>query len=438
MKITYILRTFPSLSETFVLNQITGLIDKGHGVNIISIDRPTEENVHEDVLRYDLLSKTLYLRKTPFALEPGLKQGLFLSLSFTDMLHAHFASLAADLAMLLSKVLGIPYIFTAHANDIFTNIDIRQLKERSREAAGIVTVSDYNRNYLLKILGADFSSKIRVIRCGINLDDFEFVERQSDKIIKILLVGRLTEKKGVPDAVAGFKKALENARDIEMRIVGEGELKENIQAIINRSGLNEKVFLLGAQPRERIVQEIRKADIFFLPSATAKNGDREGIPVSIMEAMATGLPVVSTLHTGIPELVINGKTGFLVKEHDITAMAEKISTLALSPGLRNEMGVNGSEYVKAHYNSRNEINELECLFAELAGKDPGHNRNKEACGQAFKEKFEHVLGLLEQDFLQKEFKNKQIRKLVEAAKKNRWVYRLYYILKPFLKKQGLN
>jgi len=145
-------------------------------------------------------------------------------------------------------------------------------------------------------------------------------------------------------------------------MIGDGPLINKVNDLIKELNLNEKIVLLGPQPHSIVLKEMEEADIFFLPSITADNGDREGIPVSIMEAQATGLPVVSTVHSGIPELVIDSKTGFLVPEKDTTAMAERLKELAMNPELRIKMGELGRSQVESIYDREKEIDQLDKLF----------------------------------------------------------------------------
>lgn len=365
MKLVYIANAFPKLSETFILGQITNLIDRGHDVEIISLDEPTEESFHEDIKKYNLIEKTHYLKQSQSSLGFKPEEKLVSSLIFTDLIHAHFATCPASWALKISKEFGIPFVVTTHAYDIYINPDKEDLKVKFENAARIITISDYNKNYLTKLLGKEFWNHIDIIRCGIDLSKFSFIKRQPSRKIKILYVGRLVEKKGPSYVIKAFKQALRENPNIELRIIGDGPLTDEIYQLTKELKLGNRVKMLGAQPQSMVLKEMELADIFFLPSLTAENGDREGAPVSILEAEATGLPIVSTIHTGIPEIVINGKTGFLVQEKDTNAMAKSLNKLIKNPELRNAMGKAGRTYVETHYDRRKEIDELEKLFHKL-------------------------------------------------------------------------
>jgi colanic acid/amylovoran biosynthesis glycosyltransferase len=365
MKITYVVNTFPKLSETFVLGQITELINRGHDVDIISINKPTEESVHEDIDKYKLLERTQYINKSPSSLGFEPNERLITSLIFTDIIHAHFAGHPATWASKFSRFLGIPFVITTHAYDIYINPDVEDLKEKFEDAAKVITTTDYNKNYLSKLLGEKYRANIEIIRYGIDISRFSFIERKSSGNVKILFIGRLVEKKGPSYAIEAFYKVLQEIPNIELRIIGDGPLKDELNELIHKLDLKGKVILLGAQPQSMVLKEMADADIFFLPSLTAENGDREGSPVSILEAEATGLPVVSTIHTGIPEIVVDGKTGFLTPEKDTFAMAERLKQLVIDPELRAKMGKAGRVHVETKYDRKNEIDNLENLFINL-------------------------------------------------------------------------
>ncbi|HSC35888.1 MAG TPA: glycosyltransferase [Thermodesulfobacteriota bacterium] len=357
--------TFPKLSETFVLGQITELIDRGHDVEIASINKPTEEFVHEDIDKYKLLEKTHYINKSPSRLGFEPEEKLISSLVLTDIIHAHFAANPADWASKFSIALGTPFVITTHAYDIYINPNIEDLREKFDDATKVITTTDYNKDYLSKLLGEKYGANIEIIKYGIDISRFSFNEKKPDGKVKILFIGRLIEKRGPTYAIEAFNKVLGEIPNIELRMIGNGLLKDEVDRLINKLDLNDNVILLGAQPQSAVLKEMAEADIFFLPSLTAGNGDREGSPVSILEAEATGLPIVSTIHNGIPEIVIDGETGFLLPERDTHAMAERLKQLIRDPELKIKMGKAGRAHVQANYDRKNEINNLEKLFENL-------------------------------------------------------------------------
>ena len=365
MKITYILGTWPKLSETFILNQITGLINRGHEIEILACTVPFEEETHEDVLRYDLLRKTHYIQfKNEIAfLDVSNAKKLITSLD-ADLIHAHFAATPADLAYEIFNRMEIPFIFTAHAYDIFINPDVMRLIAKFLAAKRIITVSQFNKNYLLTLLGKEFDSKISVNPCGINLSRFRYQERKEDKEVKILYVGRLVEKKGILDGIAAFQQVHKKMPLTEFRVIGNGPLFETAISMVEENNLTDSVHFLGGLTQDKVITEMEKADIFLLPSKKASNGDSEGLPVVILEAQAMGLPVVSTLHTGIPEEVRDGETGILVQEGDVMAMGECLLKLIESSELRHKMGKAGRRLIESRFTLARELNELEKIMKE--------------------------------------------------------------------------
>ncbi|MBA4313399.1 MAG: hypothetical protein C0417_12315 [Chlorobiaceae bacterium] len=365
MKITYIVGTFPKLSETFVLNQMTDLIERGHEIDLISLTRSGEEQVHDDVTKYNLLEHTHFLTRNSSSFGFEITEKLVTSLIFTDIIHAHFAVAPTDFALKLSKIFNIPYVFTAHAYDIFIDPNESMLREKILNASRVITISEYNREYLASLLGDDVTSHIDVIRCGIDLGKFHFVNRAHQTTKRILFTGRFVEKKGIPVLIDAFTSVAREHPDAELHLIGDGPLRKEIEAKIAASPATGRIRLFGGQPQTTVVRAMEEADIVVIPSATAPNGDKEGVPVVLMEAMAMGLPVVSTLHSGIPELVQDGKTGFLVPENDSDALAQRINQLLATPALRLQMGKEGRKIVTTSYDHRVEMQRLEHLFNGL-------------------------------------------------------------------------
>ena len=370
MKILYILQTFPKLSETFILNQMTGLIDRGHDIEILAERVPLEEESHEDVLRYDLLRKTQYIHFKNDRTFLDVSNAKKLVTSFdADLIHTHFAVKPADIAFEIFTRIGIPFIITAHAYDIFINPDVTRLKAKFLASKRVITCSQFNKNYLLTLLGKEFDSKIVVNPYGINLSRFNYRERKGDDRIRILYVGRLVEKKGILDGIAAFQQVHKKRPFTELRVIGNGPLLEQAKDRVEETNLTERVHFLGGLTQEKVITEMENADIFLLPSKKAPNGDCEGLPVVILEAQAMGLPVVSTIHTGIPEEVLDGETGILVQEGDVLAMGEGLLKLIESPGLRHQMGKAGRKWVETRFDLGRELHDLETIMMEsVAGE----------------------------------------------------------------------
>lgn len=411
MKIAFLVGRFPVISETFILNQITGLIDAGHQVNIFARARPGGGQAHGEVESYGLLERTRYFhvpggrvervvgaaRVLARMVRQGMARAMLPALdprragrqAFTlrgvhlihpllergphDILHCHFGTVGLTGAQL--KAMGVPgkLVVTFHGHDLSAYLTGRGAGVYDglfRRADLLMPVSQYWRQKLVDA-GAD-EAKILVHRMGINLEHFPFAPRfaaPGDEI-RLLTVGRLVEKKGVAFALEALARlrARQPGWKIRYEVVGGGEQEGALRARIAGLGLEGTAFLLGPQPREVVMERMRAAHIFLQPSVTGAGGDQEGIPVSIMEAMAAGLPVLSTLHSGIPELVEDGASGFLVPEWDVEALAGCMERLAANPASWVEIGAAGRRMVEAHHDIRKLNARLEEAYRGLVGR----------------------------------------------------------------------
>lgn len=391
MRIAFIVTTFPALSQTFILNQITGLIDRGHEVDIFADRADDTSKMHPDVEKYHLLERTYYLLRTPrnrllrvfkgFGLllanyykDPVVllrslnvfkygKQAESLKLLYVtipllrkgpyNIIHCHFGpnglktSLLQDIGALQGKL-----ITTFHGYDM-----ARYLQEVSdRVYDRLFNIGDLflpiSECWKCRLLDLDCQEqKILVHRMGIDSKIFSFTPRrlQAERRVQIVTIARLVEKKGVEYGIRAAAKLAKVNQNIEYNVVGDGPLGEDLQRLIQDLDAGDAVKLLGWKQQQEIVEILNNADILLAPSVTSKDGDQEGTPVVLMEAMAMGLPVVSTQHSGIPELVENGISGFLVPERDVDALVEKLSHLIEHPELWPEMGRAGRAYVEEHY-----------------------------------------------------------------------------------------
>ncbi len=207
--------------------------------------------------------------------------------------------------------------------------------------------------------------RVVTLYLGIELEKIPPKERYAEnKEINILFLGRLTEKKGILFLIDAFQNITKRYKNIKLTIIGDGELREKVLNKIANYGLREKINFLGALPNLLALEEMRKADIFILPSYKTADGNQEGTPYTLFEAQAIGLPVISTYHSGIPEIVKDGETGFLVKEKDIKGIEEKLSFLIEDPTLRKEMGERGREFMK-NFSLVKRIERLEKIYQRL-------------------------------------------------------------------------
>ena len=393
MKIAFVLGQFPSISETFVLNQITGLIDGGHQVSIFTERYPTAVESHPDVERYGLLRATRYEGLPARPLDRvrsfgrawksdaqhlralNLLRGGMQSLSLRalwashlfdgardfDIIQCHFgphgvkAALLRHLGVLRGKI-----VTAFHGDDIvcyplrFPGVYAPLFSQGDL----FLPVSQRGKMEL-EAMGCP-PERTRVHHMGVDLRRFLAATPAVQERVRLVSVARLVEKKGIGDAIRAVAKL---SVDYEYMVAGDGPLRAELENLARATGAN--VRFAGAVRQDEVVKLLQSADVFLAPSVTAADGDIEGIPVSIMEAMASGLPVVSTLHSAIPELVADGESGFLAAEHDIAALVRNITILGREPHLRARMGTAGRAIV-AHEFSIGVLNErLTKLYHEI-------------------------------------------------------------------------
>ncbi len=356
----YICRKFPVLSETFILNEILSLEEQGMPVQIFSLLPPRDPRIHEGVVRLKasihhvpgwadrrLLfrharrawarNKAVHRRQLWKVLLSGNRFLLwrFLQAGWVadrahrlklEHLHAHFANRTATVARFASQLTGLPYSFTAHAFDIYRGADLKAVAEKMRDAAMTVTVSDYNVDYLRDLV-PDEKVRIELVRNGVDFERFHPATTEPDEPFSILAVARLVEKKGLPILVEACRILDERGHDFRCRMVGKGNQRGLLERMIKEHGLRKKVRILPPHTQEEIVERFHEAHVLALPCIVGKDGNRDGLPVSIVEAQACGLPVISTAVTGVPEAVHDGENGFIVPENDAVAVADKLELL---------------------------------------------------------------------------------------------------------------
>ena len=418
MRIAFFIDRFPCLSETFILNQITGLIDRGHEVDIYCDRTDNTEQMHPEVSEYKLLERVYYnpvpinfiwrylkgiylfllnFPKAPATICRSLNffkysktqygdLGNFLSPLYIvipwlkpkhyDIIHCHYgrnglkAILLEDLGVIDSKI-----IVTFHGYDISRYLQIygdRVYDCLFKRADLLQPISQHWYQKLIA-LGCDPNEVwLQVHHMGIDCNKFVPTQNKTSNLEKIDIVGiaRLVEKKGLRygiQAVAGLIKEYPHLQ-LSYQIIGDGILRTELEAQIEELGVTKQVKLLGWKKQQEVQAIISQADLILAPSITSTKGDCEGIPVSLMEAMAQAIPVVSTYHSGIPELVEDGVTGYLVKEKQIDDLTQKLEHLANKPSLRQQMGLAGREKVLQEYNIKLLCDRLVETYQKLLDK----------------------------------------------------------------------
>ncbi len=238
-----------------------------------------------------------------------------------EHLHIHFASVPTQVGMYGAMLAEIPFSFTSHANDLFERGSL--LSHKLERCQFAVTISDYNRDFLAPY--TDQLGKIRIIHCGIDLDKFPFQEKQNfPELITIKSLGRFVEKKGFDTLILAAAELREQRLNFQIEIGGDGPERDKLISLVAEKELEACISFVGALAHHEVLPWLLQADLFVLACKIDQQGDRDGIPVVLMEAMATGVPVVSTQLSGIPELIEDGVSGFLAVPNDPSSLAAKI------------------------------------------------------------------------------------------------------------------
>ncbi|MEY2559055.1 MAG: hypothetical protein QOE34_2480 [Verrucomicrobiota bacterium] len=392
--VAYLFERFPSFGQTFCYREVAALERQGLKVQVYSIRRPAGEpaqdwdeqlvrRVHylpEENALVREVDQALHARRVSREVREAIEKwgrqsdflrlyqavyvGLRLQENGLRHLHAHFAGMAARTAFWITNFFGIPYSFTAHANDIFAPRDfVVSLGKLMETAAAIVTVSDYAAGLLQKSYPKS-AAKIHRIYNGVDLSRFHPADFGSG-IPAIVSVGRLIAKKGFADLIAGCRLLQSRGRGFSCEIIGEGPLETVLQAQIAEAGLQSVVKLAGPRTQSEIASRLANATIFVLPCTREEGGGMDNLPTVIIEAMAAGLPVISTPLAGIPEMVEHEASGELVPEHDPKALCAAMERCIADPVRARRFGDRGREIAREKFSIETSATELLQLFQRL-------------------------------------------------------------------------
>jgi colanic acid/amylovoran biosynthesis glycosyltransferase len=393
----YVLRKFPVLSETFILNEILALESRGVEVHIFTLAPSRDPRFHEGVGRLKATihhvpgisdigtlikhgrrqasrSPQRYQRQLLRVLGTGRLKLLwrFLQAAYVadrarstgvGHLHAHFANHPTTVAHQASKLLGIPFSFTAHAYDVYRDADLRVIARKMSDACFTVTISEYNAGFL-RSLANGHSPRIELIRNGIDMERFSVPRAKPTEPFTILAVARLVEKKGLPLLVEACRNLRDRGLSFRCEIVGNGAQKALLDQLIRQWNLADRVRLLGALAQQEIVERYQQAHLLVLPCIVGQDGNRDGLPVSIVEALACGVPVISTPVAGIPEVVRDGVNGLLVPQGDAAALTDAIHRLICERQLLNRLATAARASVLDEFDHEKTAARLHALFQE--------------------------------------------------------------------------
>jgi glycosyltransferase involved in cell wall biosynthesis len=400
MKLVYVVKRFPKVSETFVLNEIREVLRQGDDVTVCALRRPHPgDPVHPGAA--DVAGRVLYVPEGAsrflrlsvaslvslaksratwgalrwsaswsvrertlahlkrFAEAAYLRQALP---TVPDHIHAHFAHGPATVGVLLGRLYNRPFSFTGHAKDIYQLVRPELLAEKLGEARFAAAESESSRSYMARIARPADRSKVAVVRNGIDPGLFRpRLEEPPDGVG--LTVSRLVEKKGLDTLIDACGLLAERGRDFRWEVIGEGPLRRRLGDRTEALHLRSRVALLGSRDQKQVRDAYGRARLFVLPCREMENGDRDCLPVAILEALAVGVPVISTPISGIPEVVRDGESGLLVPPNDPEALSAAIERVLSDHALRDRLVSGGREAVAA-FDLKGCVAELRHLFRE--------------------------------------------------------------------------
>jgi colanic acid/amylovoran biosynthesis glycosyltransferase len=401
-RVLYVVSLFPCWSETFIVREIEQLIARGVDIRVLSLKPPSEKLVqaraqalmgrvigprhwlHElpsvwrEVRRQPamllgivwqlcvgLWSQPLALGKSLIALWRSLAALPALREFDPQWIHAHWATYPSTMAWSLSRLLARPFSFTSHAHDIF--VEDQLLRRKLADADLAVTISQYNVAYLGRWGAAALGDRLQVVHCGVDFSELaaHFDDRTAGRIVS---VGRLDPIKGFHILIPALQQLLQRGVIFDCEVIGEGPQRAELEAARDRSGLTTRLHFPGAQPQERVRAELQSAAIVVMPSVRTREGNQDGIPVALMEAMASGAAVISTTVSGIPELIEHERDGLLVAPDDPLALADAIQRLLQDGALRRRLGEAARKRVQCEFDAHSEADRLLAQMASALAR----------------------------------------------------------------------
>lgn len=407
VKIAYVMSRFPHLPETFILREMSELERQGWPVALYPLAVQAQPVVHAEAARWlpeirhiPFVSRTVvagngrafwqqpttYLRLwgqtiagniadpnmlvRACALFPKAVQAAAqMQAEGVGHIHAHYATHPAFFAWLIHQLTGISYSLTVHAHDIFVRTAMLEAKLCS--ASFVVAISDYNVAYLSRVIGPWVREKTAVIHCGITPELYQprSAPAQPGQPLEIISIGSLQPYKGQAFLVQACALLKQVGIPFRCRIIGGGAEQSNLLSLIEQLGLQQQVQLLGPLPQEEVAALLPTATCYVQPSVIMPSGKMEGIPVSLMEALACAVPVVATNISGVPELVQDGHTGTLVPPADAGALAQAMRDIYQSPEAAFATAVAGRQHVLHAFHLQHNVTELASLFKRYAGQE---------------------------------------------------------------------
>ncbi len=402
MKVGYLTNCFGTQSHTFIRNEINGLQDLGVDIRLYGIRR--DDTIAPDATHFVEQTKYLYplqllttlgstfhyLLKSPGHFLSGLGSALcskefglkrrfkmlyhyILSTRIAremqrdgiTLIHSHFMNVSTSIAMYAAHHSKIPFSVTVHSAGTYRTPHILGMHQKLRQAQFLIMISHYNINYCDAI--EPCRQKSHVIRCGMDLNMFHFKPRPSVRPIpKILGVGRFVQKKGFIYLIEAAAILRDQGKEFQLTIVGDGPLAPQLKKRVTDLGLEQMIEFTGQRDSEYVRDTMQQSDIVVVPSVTSDSGEKEGLPVVIMEAMATGIPVIATDHSAIGEVVQAGITGHLIREKDTKGIADAVEQICLNDN--SEMIAAAHQLIKTHFEIGVVASQRLELFKQYSGE----------------------------------------------------------------------
>jgi len=401
LKLAYVVKMFPRLSETFILNEMLELERQGVELIIFSLKKPNEGKFHPQLTNlkapvfyledFDTKKWASWLGEVWPNLTPGpdnLWKLVGRALNEKDVhfmdyvlwsawiaarliehnvrhIHSHFASLPSTLAYFAGNIASIPFSFTAHAKDIYVyDMEEHFHREKLFSAKFVVTVTDYNKKYIHNENPDLELEKIKVVFNGVDLKNIRPVPESEREKNLILGVGRLVPKKGFDTLLDACEILKKRGNEFKCLVAGGGPEEEMLLARRDQLDLGEYVEFMGAATQDQIIDLMRRATMLSLPCRIAEDGNRDALPTVLLEALACGLPVVSTSISGIPEIIDSGENGVLVNPDDPETLADEMEKLLKSHQLRAQYAESGVKKAENSFDITRNVNALKDLFSE--------------------------------------------------------------------------
>jgi len=398
----YVLKVYPRFSETFIVSEILAREAAGERIEIFALRPTTDARFHPELAR--VKAPVTYVGRPQStsgvweafrtAASAGLADGVsraFGELAAADPddavqainlaaalqgrnvrhLHAHFATAATAVTRLASLITGIPYSFTAHAADIFRDtVNREDLRAKLADAHHVVTISGYNLQYLRHHFPQQ-AGRLRLVRNGLELARFPYRDpRPVGRTVRIAAVGRLVEKKGFQHLLPALASLAGSGVRAEVRIAGTGAMGQELHTALGDLGLRRHVRMLGPQTQDQIHELLDWADVFAAPCIVGSDGNADGIPTVLLEAMATGTPCISTAVTGIPEVIRDGSTGVLVEPGNPALLDQAIRRIISPATDRTLLARNARDLIEREYDAGRQAAALRRLSLQSGMQQP--------------------------------------------------------------------